>query len=126
MRKVSYMKLKGSQNLRQRLLLSPLASIPILIDDICVDATWLGLLPHEVSFLRLLETISDDCHVEINETGNPRSEERRIWSTSTDLVVHRSSGVAGGVWVAWCVIKQSEKTEGAVALGSLETTSKHL
>ncbi|CAH1446362.1 unnamed protein product [Lactuca virosa] len=69
MGKVSYMKLKGSQNLRQRLLLSTLASTPILIEDIRADATWPGLLPHEVSFLRLLETISDDCHVEINETG---------------------------------------------------------
>ncbi|CAI9301109.1 unnamed protein product [Lactuca saligna] len=84
-------------------------------------------------------------------------EERRIGSTSTDLVVHRISGVAGailetssplhflvpvtvneggeegrkkmttgGVWVAWCVVKQREKTEGAAALGSSETTSKHL
>ncbi|CAI9287368.1 unnamed protein product [Lactuca saligna] len=74
MRKVSYMKLKGSQNLRQRLLLSPLASTPILIDDIRADATWLGLLPHEVLFLHLLETISDDCHVEINETGVKKEE----------------------------------------------------
>ncbi|KVI07436.1 RNA 3'-terminal phosphate cyclase, partial [Cynara cardunculus var. scolymus] len=69
MGKISYMKLKGSQNLRQRLLLSTLSSTPILIEDIRADATWPGLLPHEVSFLRLLETVSDDCHVEINETG---------------------------------------------------------
>ncbi|KAD6796691.1 hypothetical protein E3N88_07587 [Mikania micrantha] len=61
--------LKGSQNLRQRLLLSTLSSTPILIEDIRADATWPGLLSHEVSFLRLLETVSDDCHVEINETG---------------------------------------------------------
>ncbi|KAI3762097.1 hypothetical protein L1987_52520 [Smallanthus sonchifolius] len=69
MGKISYMKLKGSQNLRQRLLLSTLASTPILIEDIRADATCPGLLPHEVSFLRLLETVSDGCHVEINETG---------------------------------------------------------
>ncbi|KAL8233452.1 hypothetical protein R6Q59_019552 [Mikania micrantha] len=69
MGKISYMKLKGSQNLRQRLLLSTLSSTPILIEDIRADATWPGLLSHEVSFLRLLETVSDDCHVEINETG---------------------------------------------------------
>ena len=64
------MKLKGSQNLRLRLLLSTLSSTPILIEDIRADATWPGLRPHEVSFLRLLEKISDDCLVEINETGN--------------------------------------------------------
>ncbi|KAL0377507.1 UNVERIFIED_CONTAM: putative RNA 3'-terminal phosphate cyclase-like protein [Sesamum radiatum] len=69
MGKLSYMKLKGSQNLRLRLLLSTLSSTPILIDDIRADATWPGLRPHEVSFLRLLEKVSDDCVVEINETG---------------------------------------------------------
>ncbi|KAL2487693.1 putative RNA 3'-terminal phosphate cyclase-like protein [Forsythia ovata] len=69
MGKISYMRLKGSQNLRLRLLLSTLSSTPILIEDIRADATWPGLLSHEVSLLRLLEKVSDDCHVEINETG---------------------------------------------------------
>ncbi|KAK6142762.1 hypothetical protein DH2020_023110 [Rehmannia glutinosa] len=69
MGKVSYMRLKGSQNLRLRLLLSTLSTTPILIEDIRADATWPGLRPHEVSFLRVLEKVSDDCVVEINETG---------------------------------------------------------
>ncbi|CAH9061419.1 unnamed protein product [Cuscuta epithymum] len=69
MGKISYMKLKGSQNLRLRLLLSTLSSTPILIEDIRADATWPGLRQHEVSFLRLLEKVCDDCKVEINETG---------------------------------------------------------
>ncbi|KAK2966940.1 hypothetical protein RJ640_002125 [Escallonia rubra] len=69
MGKTPYMRLKGSQNLRQRLLLSTLSATPVMIEDIRADATWPGLRPHEVSFLRLLETISDDCSVEINETG---------------------------------------------------------
>ncbi|KAM7529042.1 hypothetical protein LguiB_032452 [Lonicera macranthoides] len=69
MGKTSYLRVKGSQNLRQRLLLSTLSTTPILIDDIRADATWPGLRPHEVSFLRLLELICDDCVVEINETG---------------------------------------------------------
>ncbi|KZV25420.1 hypothetical protein F511_19800 [Dorcoceras hygrometricum] len=67
--KISYTKLKGSQNMRLRLLLSTLSSTPILIEDIRANATLPGLRPHEVSFLRLLEKISDDCFVEINETG---------------------------------------------------------
>lgn len=70
MGKISYMKLKGSQNLRLRLLLSTLSSTPVLIEDIRADATWPGLRSHEVSFLRLLEKVCDDCIVEINETGN--------------------------------------------------------
>lgn len=69
MGKLSYMKLKGSQNLRLRLLLATLSSKSIVIEDIRSEATWPGLRPHEVSFLRLLEKICDDCVVEINETG---------------------------------------------------------
>ncbi|KAL2934484.1 putative RNA 3'-terminal phosphate cyclase-like protein [Bienertia sinuspersici] len=69
MAKTNYMKLKGSQNLRLRLLLSTLSSTPILIDDIRSTDTIPGLRPHEISLLRLIEKVTDDCHVEINETG---------------------------------------------------------
>ncbi|EEF28234.1 RNA 3' terminal phosphate cyclase, putative [Ricinus communis] len=69
MGKISYKRLKGSQNLRQRLVLSTLSATPLLIEDIRADDTLPGLRSHEVSFLRLLERISDDCHIEINETG---------------------------------------------------------
>ncbi|KAL3813343.1 hypothetical protein ACJIZ3_014611 [Penstemon smallii] len=69
MGKFTYMRLKGSQNIRLRLLLSTISTTPVLIEDIRTDSTWPGLRPHEVSFLRLLEKISDDCVVEINETG---------------------------------------------------------
>ncbi|KAL5565169.1 hypothetical protein UlMin_028333 [Ulmus minor] len=69
MGKTSYTKFKGSQSLRQRLLLSTFSSTPILVEDIRADETWPGLRPHEVSFLRLLEKVCDDCVVEINETG---------------------------------------------------------
>ncbi|KAK0606376.1 hypothetical protein LWI29_037061 [Acer saccharum] len=69
MGKTAYKKLKGSQCLRQRLILSTLASSPLLIEDIRAEDTWPGLRPHEVSLLRLLEKVCDDCVVEINETG---------------------------------------------------------
>ncbi|XP_050221301.1 probable RNA 3'-terminal phosphate cyclase-like protein [Mercurialis annua] len=69
MGKISYKKLKGSQNFRQRLLLSTLSATPILIEDIRAENTLPGLTPHEISFLRLFESVSDDCHIEINETG---------------------------------------------------------
>ncbi|MED6161986.1 hypothetical protein PIB30_066111, partial [Stylosanthes scabra] len=67
--KAEYKRLKGSQSFRQRLLLATLSSTPIIIDDIRADETWPGLHNHEISLLRLFETVSDDCHVQINETG---------------------------------------------------------
>lgn len=69
MGKTTYKRVKGSQNLRQRLLLSTLASTAVIVEDIRSDHTWPGLRPHEVSLLRLLEKVCDDCVVEINETG---------------------------------------------------------
>ncbi|KAK3443737.1 probable RNA 3'-terminal phosphate cyclase-like protein [Eucalyptus grandis] len=69
MGKTTYKRVKGSQSLRQRLLLSTLASTAVIVEDIRSDHTWPGLRPHEVSLLRLLEKVCDDCVVEINETG---------------------------------------------------------
>ncbi|KAM0951259.1 putative RNA 3'-terminal-phosphate cyclase (ATP) [Dioscorea sansibarensis] len=69
MAKTSYKKLKGSVQFRQRLVLATVSSTPVTIEDIRADETSPGLRPHEVSLLRLLEKISDDCTVEINETG---------------------------------------------------------
>ncbi|KAG6585410.1 probable RNA 3'-terminal phosphate cyclase-like protein [Cucurbita moschata] len=69
MLKTKYKRLKGSQILRQRLLLATLSHTPVLIEDIRTDETWPGLRPHEVSFLRLMEKICDDSFIEINETG---------------------------------------------------------
>jgi RNA 3'-terminal phosphate cyclase-like protein len=62
-------KMKGSQSFRQRLLLSTLSSTPISIDEIRADETIPGLRPHEVNLLRLLEIVTDDAVVDINETG---------------------------------------------------------
>ncbi|CAH8315253.1 unnamed protein product [Eruca vesicaria subsp. sativa] len=69
MGKRTYKRLKGSHSFRQRLLLTTLFSIPIIIDEICADDMIHGLLHHEMSLLRLFETVSDDCVVEVNETG---------------------------------------------------------
>ncbi|KAJ7012284.1 RNA 3'-terminal phosphate cyclase-like protein [Populus alba x Populus x berolinensis] len=69
MGKGSYKKLKGSQNFRQRLILATLSATPIIIKGIRANDMLPGLRLHEVSLLRLLEKISDDCVVKINETG---------------------------------------------------------
>ncbi|KAL0011893.1 hypothetical protein SO802_007001 [Lithocarpus litseifolius] len=69
MGKLQYKKMKGSSNLRQRLVLATLSSTPLLIEDIRAEHTLPGLHPHEISFLRLLEKLCDDCSLIINETG---------------------------------------------------------
>ncbi|KEH21103.1 RNA 3-terminal phosphate cyclase-like protein, putative [Medicago truncatula] len=69
MGKTVYKKLKGSQSFRQRLLLSTLSSTPITIEDIRPNQTYSGLAKHEISLLRLFDTVSDGCIVEIYETG---------------------------------------------------------
>ncbi|CAH8362803.1 unnamed protein product [Eruca vesicaria subsp. sativa] len=69
MGKTTYKRYKGSQSFRQRLLLSTLSSTPIIMDEIRADDMIPGLLRHEMSLLRLFETVSDDCVVEVNETG---------------------------------------------------------
>ncbi|XP_057809987.1 probable RNA 3'-terminal phosphate cyclase-like protein [Salvia miltiorrhiza] len=64
-------KFKGSQNLRMRLLLSTLTHTPIEITDIRTDGdgVQVGLRPYEVSLLRLLMLLSNNCYYEINDTG---------------------------------------------------------
>lgn len=69
MGKVAYKRLKGSRHLRQRLVLATLAGTPVVVEDIRSEESSPGLRSYEVSLLRLLESISDDCLVEINETG---------------------------------------------------------
>ncbi|KMZ63506.1 putative RNA 3' terminal phosphate cyclase [Zostera marina] len=69
MGKAAHMRLQGGKHFRQRILLSTLSSVPIVITDIRSDDTTPGLLLHEISLLRLVEKISDNCIIEINETG---------------------------------------------------------
>ncbi|WMV35843.1 hypothetical protein MTR67_029228 [Solanum verrucosum] len=103
MGKVCYMKLKGSQNLRLRLLVATLSSKSIIIEDIRADSTWLGLRPHEVSFLRLLEKVCDDCVVEINETDTKLKYKPGIIMGGRHLVhdcgVNRSIGYFLEPWI---------------------------
>lgn len=69
MGKTNYKQLKGSQSFRQRLLLSTLSRKAINIKEIRADETIPGLRTHEMSLLRLFETVCDDGVVEVNETG---------------------------------------------------------
>lgn len=62
-------KLQGSQQLRQRLVLSTLSGKAMQIDDIRSSDQNPGLRDYEASLLRLIEKITNGCRVEINETG---------------------------------------------------------
>jgi RNA 3'-terminal phosphate cyclase-like protein len=67
------LRFRGSQNFRQRLLLSTLSGKPIRIDDIRAGDQSPGLRDYEASLLRLLEKLTNGCLVEINETGVRRA-----------------------------------------------------
>jgi RNA 3'-terminal phosphate cyclase-like protein len=62
-------KLRGAQHFRQRLLLATLAGSTLRIDDIRANDSRPGLRDYEVSFLRLLEKVSNGCVVEIFPTA---------------------------------------------------------
>ncbi|ORY57395.1 RNA 3'-terminal phosphate cyclase/enolpyruvate transferase [Leucosporidium creatinivorum] len=59
----------GHGHLRHRLVLSILSRRPIRIDGIRSDEDQPGLLPFEVSYLRLLEKLTQGTRVEISYTG---------------------------------------------------------
>ncbi|GLJ45219.1 hypothetical protein SUGI_0951760 [Cryptomeria japonica] len=65
----SSIELQGAEHFRQRVVLSSLSGTTLRIQNIRADDASPGLRNYEVSFLRLMEKISDGCAVEINETG---------------------------------------------------------
>lgn len=66
-------KLQGAQVLRYRLVLATLTGTPLQITDIRPDDAEPGLCDFEVSFLRLLEKITNGCLVKIHPTGTKLS-----------------------------------------------------
>lgn len=60
----------GAVQFRQRIAVSILSHRPILIRNIRNDSDeQIGLLPHEASFLRLIDQITNGSRIEINNTG---------------------------------------------------------
>lgn len=60
---------EGHRNFRRRLVLATLAGKPIKISKIRSNDVNPGLKDHEVSFLRLLEAVTNGSHIEISYTG---------------------------------------------------------
>lgn len=64
------LKFNGSKCLTQRLILATLTGRPIRVSHIRASShTSPGLAPHEVSFLRLLESVTNGSHIEFSYTG---------------------------------------------------------
>lgn len=66
------LKFKSHEGFRQRLLLATLSQKTIRIDDIRADAeshSITGLTDYEISFLRLLEKLTNGTKIEISHTG---------------------------------------------------------
>ncbi|XP_076239357.1 RNA terminal phosphate cyclase 1 [Calliopsis andreniformis] len=60
---------EGCNYLRYRLLLSTLSGKPVQITDIRIKEDDPGLKEYEVSFIRLLDKITNGSRIELNETG---------------------------------------------------------
>lgn len=60
---------EGIRNFRFRLVLATLAGVPVRITKIRSADLNPGLRDHEVSFLRLLEAVTNGSHIEISYTG---------------------------------------------------------
>jgi RNA 3'-terminal phosphate cyclase-like protein len=87
--------LQGSALFRQRIICSTLTSRPIRIKDIRSRDQNPGLRDYEVSFLRLIEKVTNGCVIEINETGTQIVYKPGVISGSNEVV--HDCGVVRGV-----------------------------
>ncbi|ORY60173.1 RNA 3'-terminal phosphate cyclase/enolpyruvate transferase [Pseudomassariella vexata] len=68
--KIEFLRFTGHKSFTQRLVLSTLTGRPVHISKIRSSSpTNPGLAPHEVSFLRLLEAVTNGCSMQISYTG---------------------------------------------------------
>mmetsp|Transcript_68133 Transcript_68133/g.133966 ORF Transcript_68133/g.133966 Transcript_68133/m.133966 type:complete len:517 (+) Transcript_68133:47-1597(+) len=63
------LKYQGCSLFRQRIVASLLTCQPLKIENIRSKDDAPGLQDFEASFIRLIEKLTDGCHIEINETG---------------------------------------------------------
>jgi RNA 3'-terminal phosphate cyclase-like protein len=84
---------KNHNHLRHRLILALLSRRPVRIDQIRPNASSPGLKPYEISFLRLLEKITEGTRLEISYTG-------------TSLLFHPGI-LAGGTFTHVCEMGRS-------------------
>ncbi|GAA5872405.1 hypothetical protein JCM3774_004511 [Rhodotorula dairenensis] len=90
---------KGHARLRHRLVLSLLSRRPIRIDRIRPDDDEPGLRPHEVSYLRLIEKLTQGSRLEISYTGT--SLLFHPGTIQNGSVTHSCPTEGGGRAVGW-------------------------
>ncbi|KAF7057277.1 hypothetical protein CFC21_064581 [Triticum aestivum] len=87
-------RLSGSRDFRQRLVLATLTSTPIIIKDIRAGEG--GLRQHEMSLLHLLDKVSDQHVIDVNDTGTKVGYKPGVVLGGKDLEhdcgVHRGIG----------------------------------
>lgn len=90
----NFLKLKGHHSLPLRLVLSTLLSRPVIISDIRTHALSPGLTTSEISFLRLLESLTNGSSIQISYTGTTLSYIPGILSGSSSTT--NAAGIGGG------------------------------
>lgn len=61
---------RGSNFLKQRLILSTLSGKPVRIVDIRIDEAEPGLKGYEISLIRLFDKLTNGTNIDINESGS--------------------------------------------------------
>jgi RNA 3'-terminal phosphate cyclase-like protein len=88
----SYLRFTTHRSLTHRLVLSTLTGRPLHISQIRSSSTTPGLAPHEISFLRLLESITNGSAITISYTGTTFTYTPGLITGSVDGL-----GATGGV-----------------------------
>ncbi|KAG8526939.1 uncharacterized protein KY384_008368 [Bacidia gigantensis] len=87
------LRLTSQKSLAHRLVLATLTGRPVHLSKIRPDSTSNpGLAPHEISFLRLLEAVTNGSHIEISYTGTTLVYKPGLITGSAP-----GSGASGGV-----------------------------
>lgn len=85
-----FLRFTGHQSLTHRLILSTLTGRPIHISAIRSSSpTAPGLAPHEISFLRLLEALTNGSSMQISYTGTTLTYHPGLITGSNDIITHQ-------------------------------------
>jgi RNA 3'-terminal phosphate cyclase-like protein len=96
-----YLRFTSHKSLTHRLLLSTLTGRPVHISQIRSSSTTPGLAPHEISFLRLLESVTNGSALQISYTGT-------TLTYSPGLIVGSAAGLgASSDGVVECVLPKN-------------------
>ncbi len=119
--KLPLLKFTGSKHLINRLVLATLTGRPIRVSQIRSNShNAPGLAPHEVSFLRLLESITNGSHIEFSYTGTTLLYKPGLITGSTSVIRHElpaeNTRGASAFLIPLCVLAPFSKAQINVLL----------